>query len=196
MDINRKVAERRAQLQRERAIEEEKLAQERAAMKAARAAEEEERRNRARELMEVKKLEMLEQKKVKEAREREIRELAEQEAKSKINLIEHRLQSNKNGGSHVIPIALEGRSNDEVGEMQRLVSREADKKVEAYMRNLASKRATFGEKALVRVLFFSGVLGFIYAWWLGLGVWVLWLMYWTRVDDRHVAEVKLEIGMK
>lgn len=54
MDINRKVAERRAQLQRERAIEEEKLAQERAAMKAARAAEEEERRNRARELMEVK----------------------------------------------------------------------------------------------------------------------------------------------
>jgi len=113
-------------------------------------------------------------------------------------MIEDRLQSNKNGGSHaeVIPIALEGRSDDEVGEMQRLVSREADKKVEAYMRNLASKRATFGEKALVRVLFFSGVLGFIYAWWLGLGVWVLWLMYWTRVDDRHVAEVKLEIGMK
>lgn len=165
MDLNKRIAERRAELQREQAAETERKKQE------------------AREKAELYR-----------AKERVVEELAEKEAESRIQLIQAKLQGYEEGVTRVEKILA---ISEEVtsDETQKLVNDETDRKVRKHIRELASQRMTSSENWSLGLLFLGGILGFFFAWWLGLGLWGWSAYYLLKVTDRHEKKIKSELGM-
>lgn len=167
MDLNQKIAERRAELQREQTAEEER-----------------------------KKLEALEQARLRQEEERAIQELAEKEASQKVQVIEALLHKPKEDMDHAEQGQIVLAPTEDVfsAETQKRVTEEADKKVAAHITKLASERMTSSEKWSFGLLFFGGLLGFFYAWWLGIGLLVASAFYISKTVDRHEANIKSELG--
>ena len=154
LDLNRKIAERRAELQREEAVEDAR------------------RRQKA-----------LEQEQRRQAQELAIKASAEEAAAQKIQAIEARLHGTR---EHV--------SSGPVPVPDERVSQEAEKRVDAHIRKLASKRITKGESLGLGLLFIGCLLGFFLEWWLGLGM-LIWTAYYAnKVNTRHEAEIRAELA--
>ncbi len=133
-----------------------------------------------------------------QAEERSINELAAKEADLRIQAIEARLQEPKAESACLdkAEILLSENANTQYEEGKRRVSAEADKKVEEKIKQLARERMTATENLIVVFLFLGGIIGFFSAWWLGLGSWVLWLVYLSKVTGRYESQIKSEMGMK
>lgn len=167
MDLNQKIAQRRAELQRAQAVEEER-----------------------------KRQEALEQIRLRQEEENEIQELAEKEASQKVQVIEALLQEPKEDiarieKNQVVLIETEG---DFSAEKKKRVAEEAKKKVAEHIRKLAVKRMTSSENWSFGLLFLGGLIGFFYAWWLGIGLFVGAAWYVSKVIDRHEEKIKSELG--
>lgn len=167
MDLNQKIAERRAELQREQAAEEER-----------------------------KKQEERERVQLRQQEEKVIQELAAKEANEKVQAIEARLQAAREGetpigGNVIIPVKREDGYFDE---KQKRVTEEAERKVSEHIRKLAQDRMTSSENWSFGILVFGGILGFFYAWWLGLGFWIGAGFYLNNVIGRYEAEIKSKLG--
>lgn len=154
MDLNQKIAERRAELQRQETAE------------AAR-----------------KRQEVLEQMQQEEEQKNAIKESAEKEAAHKIQEIDARLHGTTEKVSVEAPPVLDQR-----------VKQEAEKKVDAHIRELASKRFTKKERWTGGVLFLGSILGFFVTWWFGLGM-LIWTGYYAiKVSNRHETDIRAELA--
>ena len=154
MDLNQKIAERRAELQRQEAAEDAR-----------------------------KRQELLEQKEQQQAQERAIKKSAEKEAAHKIQQINARLHG-----------TTEKVSVESAPELDERVTQQTNKKVDAHIRELASKRFTKRERWTAGVLFFCSILGFFVTWWLGLGM-LIWTGYYsTKVSNRHEADIRADLA--
>lgn len=166
MDLNKRIAERRAELQREQAAEEEIRKQEEQARKDLQIAEEKARR-----------------------------EQIEREAESRIQHINSRLQGAGQEGPPTdgADETSQERRNEDFGDDQKSINAEAQKRAETHIRDLAGKRMTRGEHLRFGTLFFGGITGFFFAWWLGLALWGWAAYYAMKVTNRHVKQIKSEL---
>jgi len=169
LDLNKRIAERRAELQKEQAAEEE-----------------------------IRKKEEQEKKDLQIAEEKAKRELVEKEAELKIQQINSRLQ----GAGEEIPHSddthetSQERKSDPFEEDRNSINEEAQKRADAHIRNLASKRMTKEETMLICMLFFGGIMGFFLAWWIGLAIWGCAAYYASKVTDAHIKDIKAELADK
>ena len=167
MNLNQKIAERRAELQQEHAAEEER-----------------------------KRQKALEQIRLRQEEEKQIQELAEKEASQKVQVIEALLQEPTEGIAHTekSQVVLMQRGGDFSDEKQKRITEEAEKKVAAHIAKLANDRMTSSENRNFVLLLFGGLLGFFYAWWLGIGLLVAAGWYSSKVTGRHEENIKSELG--
>jgi hypothetical protein len=154
LDLNQKIAERRAELQRKEAAEDARKQQA-----------------------------ALEQMQQEEAQKRAIKESAEKEAAHKIQEIDARLQGTK------APVSV-----DAAPVLDKRVSQEAMKEVDAHIKNLAGKRFTKQENWAFGLLLFGSFLGFFVTWWFGLGMLILAGYYASQASNRHEAEIRAELA--
>jgi len=167
MDLNKKIAERRAELQRDQALEIER------------------RRREAREQAELR-----------QAEERVIQELAEKKARQKVQTIEVLLREPKESIAPVEldQVHSVGEADDCTDQNQRRVTEEVEKRVEKHIRKMAQERMTSNENAGFWTLVVGGIAGFFAAWWVGLGLLLVAGLYASKVIDRHEAKIKSELG--
>ena len=112
-----------------------------------------------------------------------IKESAEKEAAHKIQEINARLHGTTEQVSvEVLPV------------LDQRVNQEAEKKIDAHIREIASKRFTKKERWTGGVLFVCSILGFFVTWWFGLGM-LIWTGYYaSKVSNRHEADIRAELA--
>ncbi len=167
MDLNRKIAERRAALQKEQANEE--------AQKRAHA---------------------LEQREFEKEKERKLKELADKEAESKIQMINDRFNINEGEKRPEEKIEAELHEIFDASDVddQKRVAEEAEKQVEKHIKEMATKRMTAGENWTGALLVIGGLMGFFFAWWIGLGLLACAAVYFAKMTERYEAEIKAELS--